>query len=376
MSKLQRYFLLSLIGPFLAVSIGLSFLALFTQSLTQLDLLIERGQSPLTILNISLLATPQFLAIVAPIAIFATTILVYGRLYSENEIVVAFAGGQSTWDVSVPILRLASFVALIILMINSFVQPVTYQLMREKLFAIRSDIATTLVREGQFRQPINGLTIYTRQIMPNGDMNGLIISDQRIASSPVTFVAKTGGIVKLNGEPAISMTNGSVQRKNSDGKTELIGFTQYVMELGGFEVEEKDLFFKPQDRYTNDLFDRDRTHYWDREHKSELLAEGHRRFASPLNAIACAFLGLYAILGGAFSRRGYGGQILRTSIGVLILLLAQTALQSVFAKNSSLNLFQYLIPIGTSLFIMNKMGMLNLLFLRKNTQVNNFGWGA
>ncbi len=366
MTKLQKYFLISLIGPFLAISFGLSFLALFTQSLTQLDLLIERGQSPLTILSISILATPQFLAIVAPIAIFATTILVYGRLYSENEIVVAFAGGQSNWNVSVPILRLASLVALSVLFINSFIQPISYQKMREKLFAIRSDIATTLVREGQFRQPINGLTIYTRQILPNGDMNGLIISDQRNINAPVTFVSQTGGIVKLNGQPAISMTNGSVQRVNNEGKTELIGFTQYIMELGGFDTEEKELFFKPQDRFTQDLFDRDRTHYWDRDHKSELLAEGHRRFASPLNSIACAFLGLYAILGGAFSRRGFGGQILKSSIGVLLLLLAQTGLQSVFDKNSALNIFQYLIPIATSLYIMKKLGMI------ENLSSNNF----
>lgn len=359
MSKLQKYILSTLIGPFFAITIGLSLLAIFTQSLTQLDLLIERGQSPITILNISILATPQFLAIVAPIAIFATTIMVYGRLYTENEIVVAFAGGQSTWNVAVPILRLATFVAFCVLIINAFVQPITYKIMREKLFSIRSDIATTLVREAQFRQPIDGLTIYTRQIEAGGNMNGLLISDNRDKNMPVTYVAQTGGIVKINNQPAISMKNGTVQRRDENGNPEIIGFSQFIMELGGFVTEERELFFKPQDRFTQDLFDRDRTHYWDRDHKGDLLAEGHRRFASPLNAIACAFLGLYAILGGAFSRRGYGEQILRASIGVLLLLLAQTALQGVFSKNSSLNFLQYLIPIGTIIYINSKMKMLS-----------------
>ena len=50
MLKIQKYILGLLIGPFLAITIGLSLLALITQSLTQLDLIVERGQSPFTIL--------------------------------------------------------------------------------------------------------------------------------------------------------------------------------------------------------------------------------------------------------------------------------------------------------------------------------------
>ena len=358
MLKIQKYILMVSLGPFIAITSGLALLALFTQSLTQLDLLIERGQNPLTILSISALATPQFMAVVAPIAIFATIVMVYGRLYSENEIVVGYAGGLSIWQVCQPMIRLATIVAIVTLFINLFIQPLSYQTMRAKIFAIRSDVATTLVREAQFREPIKGLTIYTRKIDPGGDMGGLVISDNRNPTSPVSYVAQSGSVVKIQGIPAISMKDGAVHRLNAKGQPEIIGFTQYVMELSGFQMEERELFFKPPDRYTQDLFFPDKTNYWDRSHKGELLTEAHRRFSSPLNSIACAMLALWAILGGEFSRRGFGRQILNASIGMLMLLLAQSGLQGVYADNPGLNILQYLIPIGTIIFLARKMGML------------------
>jgi len=43
---------------------------------------------------------------------------------------------------------------------------------------------------------------------------------------------------------------------------------------------------------------------------------------------------------------------------MLMLLLAQSGLQGVYTDNSGLNFLQYLIPIGTIIFLARKMGML------------------
>ncbi|KAF0116469.1 MAG: hypothetical protein FD163_1222 [Hyphomonadaceae bacterium] len=350
MSKLQRYIFLQMLPSFLAVTIGLSVLAILTQSLTQLDLLIERGQSPLTLLSISLLATPQFMAIVSPIALFATAATVYSRLYTENEIVVSYSAGQSTWQLMVPLVYLASIVTIVILLINIFVQPYTHRLMREKLYAIRTDLATTLVREGQFRQPVPGLTVYTRKIIRDGGMRGLVVSDTRTPIGAVTYVAKEGSIVKLNGIPSISMIDGSVHRRTEKGDLELLGFSQYVLELEGFVADNAPIFYKPMERYTAELFSRSRVSEWDKTHSGELLAEGHRRLASPLNSIAAAILGGLAILGSAYSRGGYSAGIYKSAVWLMLLLLFQSASQSSMESSPWANIFAYLVPIGISLF--------------------------
>lgn len=357
MLKIQKYILGLLIGPFLAITIGLSLLALITQSLTQLDLIVERGQSPFTILSISILSTPQFMAVVAPVALFASAILVYGRLYSENELVVAFASGMSVWKIAEPLVRLASVVALFVLTIGTFVQPFTYRLMREKIFAIRSDIATTLVKEGQFRESVKGVTIYTRKIDQNGALRGLLISDTRNKDKSVTYSANSGGIVKINGTPAMSLNDGSIHARDENGAPILYGFSQYVITLDGFNSDEKDLFYKPSDRFTPDLFTPDMTHNWDRSHKGELLVEANHRFSAPFYSIATALLGFFAIFGTGFSRRGQSIHIAKTSAAALAMLLAQSGLEGVIEKQPTLNIIQYIIPVGVSLFIMFKLGM-------------------
>lgn len=368
MTKLQRYFFFLLITPFLMITIGLALLGILTQSLTQLDLLIERGQSPFVLLYISFLALPQFMAVVAPIAIFATICMVYSRLYSENEIVVAFASGQNQWQIANPIIRLSVVTAILVLFINVFVQPHTHKTMREEIFKIRSDMATTLVREGQFRETVSGLTVFTRKIERNGDLQGLIISDTRSPEQPVTYLANVGAIVKIRNKPAISLENGSIQRKDKFGKVEIYGFSQYVLELEGFDNEEKEIFFKPSDRYTHTLLKPDMTNYWDRSHVGTLLAEFHKRLASPLNTIAAAFLGIYAILGSAYSRRGYGGAIVKSSGGLLVLLLFGSAIQDTIEKSPELNILQYLIPILIILFVAHKLHM----FKNWNKELNSF----
>lgn len=351
MTKLQNYILFILLPPFLTIVTGLALLAIMTQSLTQLDMLIERGQSIWTVLNISLLATPQFMAVVAPVAIFATISTVYTRLLTENEIVVAFAAGQSNWKIAEPAIRMATICALAVLVINVFVQPVTHRIMREKIFAIRSDIATTLVREGQFRQPINGLTIYSRKVGKNNIMSGLVISDSRNPQNPTIFMAKQGSIIKIRGVAAISMLDGSVHRKNPQGTPEILGFSQYILELHDFANTDGEIFFKPSDRYTHDLFAPDMTNYWDRTHIGALSAEAHRRFSSPLVSIAAAFLGIFAVFGTSYSRRGYLRQILRASAWLLVLLLFQAGGQTAFVKNENLNFIQYLIPLGVIFYV-------------------------
>lgn len=359
MTKLQKYILYILLPPFLTIVTGLALLAIMTQSLTQLDMLIERGQSIWTVLNISLLAMPQFMAVVAPVAIFATISTVYTRLLTENEIVVAFAAGTSNWKIAEPAIRMATICALFVLLINVFVQPFTHRIMREKIFAIRSDIATTLVREGQFREPIKGLTIYTRKVSAGNIMSGLVISDTRNPINPTTFVAKQGNVIKVRGTAAISMLDGSVHRKNAQGAAEILGFSQYVLELSDFAIADSEIFFKPSDRYTHDLFAPDMTNYWDRTHIGALSAEAHRRFSSPLISIAAAFLGIFAVFGTSYSRRGYLPQILKASSGLLVLLLFQAGGQTAFVKNEGLNFIQYLVPLGAIAFVSWKIGLFN-----------------
>jgi lipopolysaccharide export system permease protein len=355
MNKLQRYYFAQTLPLFLLIMAGLTLVALLSQSLSQLDLLFERGQSAGTFLGISLLATPQIMAIIVPIGLFAAVASSYTRMHQDNEIITAYASGWTPWRVAAPAYRLAIVATLFALAINLFVQPVALREMRERLFAIRSDFAGMLVREGEFRSATEGLMIYAQKIERTGVMTGMMISDTKNKATPIMFVAQTGQISKLDTGPVIQMKNGSIQRRLANGDLDVVGFSTYVFELKGFADQSLELFYKPSDRFMPELLKPDMTYYWDQAHVGDLYTEANRRLASPLLSLAAVSLALFAVLGGAYSRQGYGRRIGYASVGLVVLLLAFSGILPAAANQPLLGIALYVLPLGVVFFTTRNM---------------------
>lgn len=345
MNKLQRYYFGQLLPVFALIMVGLTLVALLTQSLSQLDLLFERGQSAATFLGISLLATPQIMAVVMPVGLFAAVAWTYVRLHQDNEVIVAYGAGWSLWQVCEPAFRLAALGAVAALFVNLFIQPIALREMRERLFDIRADFASSMVREGEFRSNVDGLMVFARRIDRDGTLNGLIISDTKSSTIPIIYVAQRGTIAKLDTGPVMVLRDGSVQRRLEDGKIDIVGFSNYVMELRGFADTTLELFYKPSDRFLPSLLKPDLTDYWDRDHVGDLLAEAHRRLAAPLICLSAVALAIFAVLGGSFSRQGYGARIATAFGGLVLMLLSFTGLLPTVADQPGLALLLYAIPL-------------------------------
>jgi lipopolysaccharide export system permease protein len=356
MNSLQRYILKQLLFPFLAALGGLTLIGLIAQSLTQMDLLVERGQSPWVLLQISLLGVPKLIAVVTPVALFAATAATYSRLHRENELVVGQAAGMSLFQLAEPALRLAAICAVVIVAINLFIQPYSYREMRERLFAIRSDIATTLVREGQFRSAADGLTIFVRRIDRGGTLNGMMISDTRSETRPLIYEATTGQITKLNGTPVILLSDGSIQRRQEDGTIDMVGFQTYAFELAAFTGPAGPILYKESDRYLHELIAPDLTASWDRGRTGALLVEANMRLSAPLQCLAGVSLAVLAVLGGAFSRQGYSSRIAWAAAGLVGVLIAAAGLAPGFESMPWANVIQYLLPCGVLAWVGHVMG--------------------
>ena len=98
MRLIERYLLRQLLGPTLLATAALSMVAMLSAVLGNLDV-ISQGQSPLILIKISLLAMPQLLALILPIALFVAALVSLNRVHTEQEIAVCFASGMSTWRV-------------------------------------------------------------------------------------------------------------------------------------------------------------------------------------------------------------------------------------------------------------------------------------
>jgi lipopolysaccharide export system permease protein len=346
MTRFQRYVFLQCAQSTLAIFGGLAIIAFLTQSLAQLDLIVEQRQSALTFLWITLLAMPQVLALIAPLAVFFGVIATLNRMQTDSEIAVAFGAGMSRWHVAAPVLRLAMLVALAHLAINLFVQPLAFREMRAQMFTIRSDLAATMVREGAFTTPADGLTIFVRERKAGGVLDGILIEDAREAADPIVYEARSGVIERAGEKTQLVMNDGSIQQLESDGSLGVLKFGNYALDLSEFNKAEPEIFLKPSDRFLWELFKPDFTHNWDRRNPGRLFAEGHGRLAAPLSSLSLAAIALAGLLGGQFSRKGYGQRIAVASGAAIFALLLVLAAPGAVSDEPGLNVIQYLIPIG------------------------------
>ena len=117
------------------------------------------------------------------VAILVAGLIGLNRLQTDHEIVVCHAGGVSRWRVLSPLLQLAGWATLFTLVVNLWIAPWASREMAAEISAARADLAAALVREGQFTQPVKGLTVYAQQVDPGGLMRNIFIDQDDHAAS-------------------------------------------------------------------------------------------------------------------------------------------------------------------------------------------------
>ncbi|HEY9216619.1 MAG TPA: LPS export ABC transporter permease LptF [Phenylobacterium sp.] len=347
MALIDRYLLKQLLGPTILATLALTVVALLSQSLAALDIIVSQRQTALIFGKITLLAMPQLIGIVLPIALFVAALVALNRLHTEQEIVVCFAGGMSRSRVIAPAMRLAAVVGMIALVMNLWIQPAASREMRRTVFNVRTDLASTLVREGEFTQPAPGLTVYAQSIDGQGQMRNLFIHQEKSDGGATTYTADQGRMATRSGHPVLILRKGSTQEFSRAGVLQFLSFDEYAFDLGPLSESSELVHYKPSDRYLHELFFPDLTQWWEQNNQLDLLAEGHRRLATPLYNLAFMALALWAIIGGGFNRLGYGRRIAiasATAGGVRILgFVVEAACES----EAWLNILQYVIPLAT-----------------------------
>ncbi len=345
MSLIERYLFKQLLGPTLLATIALVAVALLSQSLGTLDIMVEQRQSAMVFAKITFLALPQLLNMILPIAIFVASLVALNRLHTEQEIVVCFAGGMSRWRVIAPAIKLASLAMLVTLVVNLWVQPYCYRTMRDELFAVRTDLAASLVRAGEFSQPSSDLTVYAQSIDQQGIMRNMFLNQEKAEGGSTTFFARQGKIAKRNGEPILIMRQGSNQELSREGVLNFLKFDEYIFNLAPFMNTYELVHYKISDRYMHELLHPDLQQEWEQRNRVKMIAEFHSRLSSPLYNLAFMAMALNAVIGGAFSRLGYGRRIAMIAGVVAFVRILGFAVQAACDDNAALNVVQYAVPL-------------------------------
>lgn len=345
MKLLQRYIFSQAFSPAILSLSALALLALLTQSLQTLDLIVENRQSAATFFNITFLALPQLIGIIMPLAVFMATIYALNRMTNDSELVVAKANGVSPWAMGTPVLRLGVYALIFHLIINLFLQPLSFRQMRAEILTVKTDIASQMVQAGRFVTPAPDLTVYAREILSDGELHDVLIQDDRDAESKTTHIAKTGRLQRSDTATSLVLYDGTVQTPLADGSLDVIDFETYQLDLSDVVALDNVLRLKSSDRFLHELLRPDSRDYVTPKSRREMAAEGHARLATPLWNVALVLLALAFILRGQHSKLGNTRKIAICAVTGFVLRLTGFAVASSAESDPTLNLVQYAIPL-------------------------------
>lgn len=342
MPRYTWYILRQLIGPFLLVTFGLVAVIWLTQSLRLVDLIVNKGLSLSTLIELSLLLLPTFLSPILPIALFCAILFAYNKLTMDSELVSLRSAGIGPLSLATPAILLAAVVVVASYAITLYFVPVSYRSFKERQFVIRTDYSSVLLQEGVFTSLVDDVTVYVRERNSEGELLGILVHDARLAEQPVTMMAESGALVDTDAGPRFVLINGNRQEMDRDnGRLSLLYFDSYALDLGMLAKKSQSRWREARERFLHELFnpgdDPD-----DQRNRKKFLAEGHQRIVSPLYGFAVTAIALAALLSGQMNRRGQWRRILLGIIAAVVFEAVGLALVNAAAKTSALIPLMYL----------------------------------
>lgn len=351
-TSLSRYLFLQTLAPFLVASFVLTGIIWLTQALRMLDVLITQGQTLLTFFQLTALALPSTLIVVLPVSLFCAVLYALHKLIGDSEIVVMFSAGISRARLALPIVALSVLTSLLILSFSIYVAPSGMRELRSRLYEIRGDVATAMIREGTFSNPAPGLTVYVRERDNDGTTRGILVHDGRNLQEPITYMAETGSLIDRGDGLLFVMFNGSIQRVSRQGEATspatVLYFDKYTYDLSQYMQDRPPLTYESRERYLHELLDPAPDDEYAQRNRKKFFADAHERIVEGFYPVALTLIALAALLPAPFSRRGYASRLAIAAALALGLRIAGFAIANAAVQDLRIVPLMYMLPAAAS----------------------------
>lgn len=350
MGRLDRYFLTQFMSLFGFFGLVLVLIYWINRAVILFDQLIADGQSAAVFLEFTALSLPTIMRIVLPLAAFAAALYVTNRLASESELVVAQATGCSAMRLARPVLAFGLTVTLMTGLLTHLLVPVSRGVLEDREAEIARNVAARFLTEGRFANPVDGLTVYIREIEEDGTLHQVFLHDSRDSARQVSYTADRAYLIGTEAGPQLVMTDGLVQTlRTADQRLFTTRFDDFVYDVGRLVPSGDRDRRRLREIPSGSLIGagpalREAT----RSTPLEIARELHERNAEALLGLVGALLGFSALMVGQFSRFGVWRQVLLAVALVVVVNAAQTAGGRIAGSDAAMWPALYL-PIVTGL---------------------------
>lgn len=298
MALFEKYVFRQAANALLLILLSLSGVVWIALALRQLNVVTSQGQDAWVLLQMTTLALPNLMAVIAPFALLIAVIHTLNRLNGDSELIVLTAAGATIWTIARPLILLGVLVALFVSFVNHLAMPWSLRVLREYIVQVRTDLLTQVIQPGRFSSPEDNLTFHIRERALNGELLGLIMHDTRDPKQSQSYLAERATIVKQDKSAYLVMSNGHILRRPElDEPAQIIAFEKYAVDLDRFDQKTGNevIDLKPRERYLSELLEGERASAANKRVRGQFRAEIHERFANPLYPIAFVLIALASV---------------------------------------------------------------------------------
>ncbi len=258
------------------------------------------GTSILGMTKVFLYLQPQLFLLTIPMALLLSTLLTYGRLNMDNELVILRTSGMRFKGIMLPVAVLGLICFLLNLAVSFYIGPKSSLELRNEIINIIRLRTPLAIEEGQFNTFFEDMVMYVREKPSDNVVRGIFVYDSRNKEEAKVLIAKEGTIsVKDENDINLFLEDGYINMAGGDSMTELF-FQKYniIMRLSSDAPARKNAELMPSEIMQK--IDRTNPKY-----RAPLQLELHRRFSLPLLCIVLIFFGPpLAIMAGRSGKLG------------------------------------------------------------------------
>ena len=354
---IYKYFFYEFVIYFTVTLFALAAVVWTVQAVNYLDLVTEDGHAFTTYFYYSLLTLSKVLTKLIPFCFLTAIILTIIKFERDNELIVLWTSGLNKIHIVNLIFRISVLVMLLQLLLTNIFNPTLLNFSRTLLKNSQLQFIPSLLKEKQFNDAVEGLTIFIEKKDENQIYKNIFIRDDgkilsKIAgSSSSTIFAKSGHMSK--DEKNLILYNGNIQKLNEDGDVNIIQFQKTTLNLSGIStksISEPKMQETPTMQILRCLTQNNTArHNCDDSKKSmmDTKIEINKRFGMPIYIPLISLISCFLLTSRKDKKMFYLNKYIYFFIGVLILILAEIIVRySGISWNHTI--IYYLLPIGTA----------------------------
>ena len=239
-NTIYKYFFHEFLRYFVVVLFALTAVIWTIQAVNFLDLVTDDGHAFVVYFFYSLLTLSKIITKLFPFSFLIASVLTILKFENDNELIILWTSGLNKIHIVNLMFRISIIMMLVQLILTTAMNPKVLNFSRSLLKNSQLQFVGSLLKEKQFNDTVEGLTIFVEEKDADGTFKNIFIRDEgniitNLSKGSSTIYAKSGYINNEN--TSLVLLNGNIQKAETNNDITMIKFKKTALDLSGLSTK-------------------------------------------------------------------------------------------------------------------------------------------